>query len=193
MAKAEVFIIESMPPEDGQEGEIIQKILALSGKQCEVHHANTRQSLIKALEAFRKSKYRYLHLSSHGSTKYMVMTGDTIELTKLGTILMPYLGHRRLFVSACEMTNDRLASNVMRHSKCYSILGPIGKVNINDAAILWASLYHVSLGSDQESISRKVLRKKSQEVSDMFNVQLRLFRRDHQSGGYDSVRIRPKR
>lgn len=66
MAIADVFIIESMPPpEDGLEGEIIQKILALSGKQCEYHHADTRKQLIKALGAFRASKYRYLHLSSH--------------------------------------------------------------------------------------------------------------------------------
>lgn len=195
--KAEVFIIESLSFADERadrfEGQIVKRILALSGKRCEYYYIRTERELRRVLKLFTKSGYRYLHLSCHANRSTMATTLDNISFPALSSIIGPHLANRRLFLSACSMTNELLAKHLMPESRCFSILGPDQDIAFADATILWASLYHVMFAADTASMKGMLLRSKAQEVSNMYRVHLRFFTRDEsKANGYTSVRIAPK-
>lgn len=181
MSSPEVFIIESLTFADEQkerfEGRIISRILALSGKSCQYYYIRTKRELEEVLKRFSASAYRYLHLSCHGDSAAMYTTLDPIPFSEFALLVNPHLRNRRLFVSACSMTNAELAQAIMPRSGCYSILGPDQDVRFSDAAVLWASLYHVLFTADSSGMTRRVLKAKAQEVSDMFGVRLTYIRR----------------
>jgi hypothetical protein len=136
VSHAEVFIIESLTLNDERrqrfEGRIISQILALSGKKCEYYYVRTRRELVAMLKQFSSSNYRYLHLSCHGDDSSMATTFDAISFSEFGPLIKPYLRKRRLFVSACSMTNRSLAESIMPGSGCYSILGPDQDIRFSD-------------------------------------------------------------
>jgi hypothetical protein len=122
----------------------------------------------------------------------MSTTLDTIPFPEFGPLIAPYLRKRRLFVSACSMTNCGLADNTMRSSGCYSILGPDQDIRFSDAAVLWAAFYHVMFSADSTAMKYKVIKAKAQEVANMFRVRLTLINHDD-SGfkGYGLKTITP--
>ena len=127
--KPEVFVIESLDPDDegnGRfEGAIISRMLRLHGKICEYRYVRTRKELKRAVTQFGKSRYRYLHISCHADTTGMCTTNqDDIDFDELGKILNPHLTGRRLFVSACEMVHIDLARAIIPESGCFSVIGP---------------------------------------------------------------------
>jgi hypothetical protein len=71
-----------------------------------------------------------------------------------------------------------LADAIMPGSGCYSILGPDQDIYFSDAAVLWASFYHVMFTADAKAMKYKTIKAKAQEVSDMYRVRLRLIARD---------------
>jgi hypothetical protein len=178
MSQPEIFIIESIEFKDEREelfeGRIISKILAMSGKDCKYCYIRTKRELKALLEQFDSSHYRYLHLSCHGNRKSLFTTLDPNPFSELGPLLKPHLRNRRLFISACLATNHALADAIMPNSGCYSILGPDQKIFFGDAAVLWASFYHVMFTADSKTMKYKTIKAKAQEVADMFRVQLRL-------------------
>ena len=182
MSQPEIFIIESLDFKDEKaerfEGRVISQILRLSGKQCEYYYIRTKRELKNLLEQFKSTHYRYLHLSCHGSSNSIFTTLDPIPFTELGPLLKPFLRKRRLFLSACSATNSALADAIMPGSGCYSILGPDQDIYFNDAAILWASFYHVMFNADSQLMKYKTIKAKAQEVSDMYRVRLKLIARD---------------
>src|SRR5262249_40998434 len=124
----------------------------------------------------------------------MMTTYETLTLGDFATLVRPHLSSRRLFISACSMTNDTLAKAIIPKSGRYSLLGPAQDVAISDAAILWASLYHVFFANDPKSIDRAGLTTKAQEVATMFRVPLKLFvPSESVRKGYRSVPIEPER
>ena len=167
MSHAEVFIMESLTLNDERrqrfEGRIISEILALSGKKCEYYYIRTRRELAKMLKQFSLLNYRYLHLSCHGDDSSMATTFDEIPFSNLGPLIKPHLRKRRLFVSACSMTNRRLADCIMPGSGCYSILGPDQDIRFSDAAVLWAAFYHVMFSADSTAMKHRVLKAKAQK------------------------------
>ena len=198
MSQPEIFIIESLRFEDEREelfeGRIISQILALSGKRCEYCYIRTKRELKALLEQFASSHYRYLHLSCHGSRNSLFTTLDPVPFAELGPLLKPHLRKRRLFLSACSATNDLLAEAVMPDSGCYSILGPDQKIYFGDAAVLWASFYHVMFTADSEAMKYKIIKAKAQEVADMFRVKLTLIGHDKDhSKSYTIKAINPRR
>ena len=192
--KPEVFIIESLRLDDERnnrfEGQIISQILALSGKKCEYYYVRTSRELKRFLAVFTRSKYRYLHLSCHGDPQSMATTFDTLTLAGFADLVRPHLESKRLFVSACAMTNETLAKEIIPDSGCFSILGPDENIAFNDAAILWASLYHVLFTADPNAITRVGLTAKAQEVSNMYRVRLKLF--VPHRGSYKRITISPE-
>ncbi len=178
MSQPEIFIIESLKFEDEHaerfEGRIISQILRLSGKQCEYCYIRTKRELKEMLNQFATSKYRYLHLSCHGAKDTIFTTLDDIPFTDFGLLIKPFLRKRRLFMSACSATNRALAESIMPDSGCYSILGPDQDIYFSDAAVLWASFYHVMFAADSEAMKYKTIQAKAQEVSDMYRVKLTL-------------------
>lgn len=192
----EVFIIESLTFANEEkrlfEGKILSQILALSKKQCKYIYIRTKRELIAVLRQFTESKYRYLHLSCHGNDHTVATTLDQIPFDEFSRLIRPHLSHRRLFVSACSMTNPDLARMLMPRSDCYSMLGPTREIAFSDATILWSSLYHIMFRHDPASMAGGTLRKNAQLVSNMYGVGLSYFGRDRQNlNGYRHSNLSP--
>jgi hypothetical protein len=149
-----LFIIESLDREDEEtrrEGVIIKQILTLSGSLPVTYiYIRTEAELAMALEEFRSSNYRYLHISCHGSKDSIKLTLDPLPFEDFVPIITPYLMSRRLFFSACSVVNPQLADLLMIKSKCYSIIGPCKKINFDDALLMWATFYHLAFRDDNE-------------------------------------------
>jgi hypothetical protein len=81
----------------------------------------------------------------------------------------------------------------MPDSGCYSILGPDQDIYFSDAAVLWASFYHVMFAADSTAMKYKTIKAKAQEVADMYRVRLTLIGHDQDhSKGYKIRTITPK-
>ena len=149
MSQPEVFIIESLELKDENksryEGRILCDILTLSNKVPLYYYIRTKRELEKLSLEFAKSKYRYLHISCHGSDRGMDTTFDKVGFDELAEILSPVLNKRRLFLSACSMTNPRLAAQIFKRCHCHSIMGPNRDIFFDRAAIFWASFYHLRM------------------------------------------------
>ena len=117
MSKPEVFIIESLKLSDERkqrpEGQIISKILAMRGKQCEYYYIRTEKELREVLQLFTDSECRYLHISCHGNDHNMCTTFETLSFNTLATLLKGHIDRRRLFLSACSMARIKLAREIM--------------------------------------------------------------------------------
>lgn len=80
----------------------------------------------------------------------------------------------------------------MPGTDCYSILGPDQDILFNDAAILWASLYHMMFAWDSKSMAGPILRQRAQAVADMYQIRLSYYGRDRTTKrGYIAKRIVP--
>ena len=151
-----VFIIESLDFQDEisehYEGKIIKQILNLSGVHCEYYYIRTKRELEEVLKEFNKTHYRYLHLSMHGSPILLRTTLDDLPFAELSLILQNSLNNKRLFISGCSAVNESLAERVFGETKCYSIIGHNKKIYLNDAAVFWASFYHLMFKKSRRSM-----------------------------------------
>lgn len=193
----EVFIIESLRFDDEEEGlfegKILSQILNMHEKRCKYFYIRTKKELIKVLELFEKSKYRYLHLSCHGGAKSMATTLDSIKFDELGEIVRPHLENRRLFVSACKMVNDNLAKAIIPTSKCYSVIGPNKPVDFTDSAIFWSSLYHLMFTENSNAMKRTALLKNIRNISKLFKVDISYFAINQSNeNGYEGTHFNGK-
>ncbi|RSC93096.1 hypothetical protein [Tenacibaculum singaporense] len=88
MPKGGVFIIESVTFEDEEEnqleleGEFISQILHLSNIPSKYYFIRTEKELIEVLNIFKKSDYRYLHISSHGEKTSLDLALDDIKFKR---------------------------------------------------------------------------------------------------------------
>ena len=99
-------------------------------------------SIAMALEEFRASNYRYLHISCHGSKDSISLTLDQIQFEDFVPMISPYLKGRRLFSSACSVVDPALANSLVEQSGCFSIIGPCQRINFDDALLMRATFYH---------------------------------------------------
>ena len=145
-----VFIVESLGFSDERrkrfEGQILRDMLTLSGKETQNWYVRTWKELTDEIfQRFYDSRLRYLHLSCHGNSRYVCLTLDDVPFKEFGDEIRNYLPQRRLFVSACEVVNERFSEAVNPDEECYSIIGPRDEIRFDDAAIMWASFYHLML------------------------------------------------
>lgn len=195
MTKSDVFIIESLTLKDEKkdrfEGDFLSQILRLGGKKPIYYYIRTKKELKRMLREFGRSNYRYLHLSCHGNRASLSTTLGDISFSELKKLLQPYLRDKRLFISTCLAVNDNLARAVIPSSGCFSIVGPDKKVAFNDAAIVYASLYHLMFKADRKKMTRKGLLPALQKVADTFRVPLNYFSISRKSEkGYKFTPIR---
>lgn len=173
---AEVFIIESLDPDDegnGRfEGSIVSQMLRLHGKSPKYCYVRTRDEFIKAVKEFGKSQYRYLHISAHADPEGMCTTNqEEIDFDELGEILKPFLKGKRLFLSACAMVHEDLAKSILPNSGCFSVVGPTEDIYFSDAAIVWSSIYHLMFSGNSEKMKQKYLKKNLENVCELFGVE----------------------
>lgn len=184
----EVFIIESLDSDDETEsryeGRIISDILRLSGKKCEYRYIRTKRELKWAVKIFFDSEFRYLHISSHGNSTNMFTTLDELPFSDFAKIVRPALKKRRLFISACSMTNSAFADAIMPGSGCYSIIGPKEGVLFGDAALLWASFYHLMFNRNEKAMKNSDISNIVHSVASTFDVPLRYYSASTDQKGY---------
>jgi hypothetical protein len=106
---------------------------------------------------------------------------DSIPLAECGEIVRPHLREKRLFISACSVANRNLARNIFPLSECNSVVGPATDIGFDDAAILWASFYHLMFKEDFKKMKGKNIELILQTLADTFNVILSYFAADNES------------
>ncbi len=193
---AEVFVIESLSPDDERqsryEGRILTDILRLSLKDCEYRYIRTKRELMWAVQLFIDSHFRYLHISTHGDPTTMFTTLDKVTFAELGKLLRPALHDRRLFISACSMTNQDLADEILLGSGCYSLVGPRKDVAFGDAALLWASFYHLMFKRNKKAMKRSDIIEIVKSVATTFGVPLRYYSASKtEKAGYKIRDVKP--
>lgn len=181
-SKPEVFIIESLDLEDEErdllEGRRIQQMLALSEKHCRYFYIRSKPELERIMKEFRKSQYRYLHLSCHGDRNSLCTTFDNLSFDAIGKIINPYISQRRVFVSACRATSWSLASTLMTTTSCYSVMGPSCDIAFRDAALFWATFYHLMFKENNGAMKRDVIPRIGRSAAKLFKLRLKLFTRE---------------
>lgn len=192
--KPDVFIIESLDPDDegnGRfEGSIISNMLRLHGKEPKYRYVRTRREFKDAVDEFGRSRYRYLHISAHGDPKGMCTTNrEPIDYEKLADLLKPHFKNKRLFLSACSMVHRKMADCLILRTDCFSVIGPTDDIEFHKAAIFWASLYHLLFSKDAEKINRDRLRETLSKTVSLFEVNMKFFYNTRGGVAEDVVRV----
>lgn len=142
----EVFILESLTVIDERkkrfEGRVLADVLRMCGKSPEYFYFRTERELEELILEFRRSGYRYLHLSCHGNDSEIATTYGTVTYQRFAEITAGHLQNRRLFVSACEVGNELFSELVAaRNRGMYSIASPMVTIPFDKAVALWSALY----------------------------------------------------
>ena len=175
----EVFIIESLYKEDLEEGrlegDLISKILRMGGRRPEYYFVKSREQLVARIEQFATSQYRYLHLSCHGSANSFHFYFGSMNFEEFTALVRNKLANRRIFVSACETVNEYLANLLIPSSKCYSLIGPYELIDLDDAAIIWASYYYLAFKGDRTAMNRKLILKTLSSLTKLYRINLNYY------------------
>ncbi|MER9439188.1 hypothetical protein [Mesorhizobium sp. M0618] len=144
LTRPDIFIIESLGPDDegnGRlEGPIIARVARLHGKHPIYRYVRTRKDFRKAIKAFLRSNFRYLHISAHADHEGIVTTNlDEISNRELAEMLGNSFADRRLFLSACSIVHKDMATEIIPTTQCYSVVGPRRDIGFAEAAVFWPS------------------------------------------------------
>ncbi len=180
--RTSLFIIESVSFEEEKdglfEGQILSQILNLCGVRSDYFFIRTERELIEVIDIFKKTTHRYLHISCHGNSDAVALALDSIDFNKFGEIISDSLNNRRLFLSACQAVNLKLAKILLANG-CKSLIGPKGNIRFSDAAIMWASFYHLLFRllekEKKHGINRLDLEHLLGEVVDTFESPMRYY------------------
>lgn len=171
--KAGVFILESTYLEDEEakdrEGILLKELLQLIKIDVSYRYIRTKKELKEMLKVFKESNYKYLHLACHGDCNGLGLTFDEVTFMELSTYLGKNLDQRRLFLSACSVTNDNLKENLSK-SGLLSLVGCSEDVNFHDAAIFWAAFYRLIFKED--TIKNKAIEDTIKKLSNVFQVNI---------------------
>ena len=97
----------------------------------------------------------------------------------------------RLFIFACRAVNKGLGKAVIPSSGCRSLIGPNTDIEFSDAAIMWASFYHLVFKVDKGRMTRKAIEHTLQRVMDAFRVSLNsVWRNGHRIPDFGRTRPR---
>lgn len=189
-------IIESLEFKDEKllrfEGKILSDILRLSRREIDVDYIyiRTRKELKSTLKRFSKSRNRYLHISCHGNKSEIGLTLDTVPFEEFGDDLAPYMDDRRLFFSACQVVNEDLANIVLNQSGCRSVIGPRTDIRFGDAALMWATFYHLMFRDPEaESMKGGKIRWALRRIHHTFAEEFDYFTRTDLATGYKKVDV----
>jgi hypothetical protein len=195
-----LFIIESLRFEDEEkqfyEGKLLTDILRMS-RQIEVEYLyiRTRAELAVAIQRFHNSSKRYLHISCHGNPTELGLTLEGVPFDDFADLLAPYMDKdQRLFFSACSVVNRNLADVVMQGSGCRSIIGPKEDISFGDAALMWASFYHLMFRDETRSkMTSKRIASALRRIHHAFRREFVYFTRADNERCWDPIEVNRKR
>ena len=176
----DVFIVQSLRFDD-EEGQHYRRIVYLAypevGRTSSaiLLHSRLNEPGSKFLDRFEASAFRYLHISCHANRNGIALTLDNLDIDDLGALLSPYLESRRIFFSACKLVTPELARALLKETGCYSVIGPSNAIRFDEAALFWASLYHLMFRNDETVMKRQELQRNLRALSAVLGVNVRYF------------------
>ena len=129
--------------------------MTLAGTKPIYRYVRTKRELSYFIEDFKKTDYRYLHISCHGNQDLICLTMNKMNNEEFAKIVGPALDKKRLFLSACLATTEYLAKEVFAHGSCRSVAGPASSINFDDAAIFWTAFYHLMFKKEAKSMANR--------------------------------------
>lgn len=192
--KFSLFVIESRNFKDEREnrleGKILRDILRLSKQKVEYLYIRTRRELQVAMKRFHRSGRRYLHISCHGNSCAIGLSLEQLSFREFAGDIAPYMKNRRLFMSACAVVNKDLASLMLRQSGCYSVVGPRESIDFGDAALMWASFYHLMFRDPgSEAMKGGKIRWALRRARGAFGIEFNYFTSTRATGGFSQVNV----
>ena len=175
MSKYGVFIIESLRKGDFFDGKNLSEILKLSEISNKYREVHSNDDFIKAINEFKKSSLRYLHISCHADMKGIEINGDDISNSELSRIFRNKIRRKRIFLSACKGSNRNMATAVI--SKCggQSVIGTPINLYFDKAALFWPSFYHVIYCVDEKKMNRGNLSAVLKKCVDLFEIPINYY------------------
>ncbi len=174
----EVFIIESLKfdeENDYREGELIYRSLRMAGKEPRYCYIRTREELEHFVDVFEDSNYRYLHISCHGFLRGISTTLNDLPRKQFIETVASVLDSRRLFLSTCLATTEKLANGIFSTSSCNSVAGPAGTIYFDDSVILWTSFYHLMFKENSKGMSRTMIKRNLAKSALLVNENIHFF------------------
>ncbi len=179
----ETFILESLSPENEvdecYEGKILYDVLRTQGKKPKYYYFRTRRDLFGAAIAFRKSQYRYLHLSCHGTTTHVSISQQDILYSDFASCFPGYLNNRRAFISGCDLGNNSFAESLFtKNTGMYSITAPTKKVLFSSAVVFWTSFYYLMNTFDDKNMKSPAMDAVLEKITDLYEFPVAHFLRN---------------
>lgn len=188
----EVFIIESLELTDEakerREGAVLAAVLKMCGKNPLYYYIRTEAELKMLADEFKKSGYRYLHISCHGGDTSLETTIDSIAYKDFAEIFKDCLNGRRLFVSACSAGNKQFAELVgVRNADIFSVAAPADDIRFDHAVAFWGAFYVKLFSTNADAMKAKGIKDAFKTLSALFDVPVHWMRKGKK--GWEHVRI----
>ena len=187
-----VFIIESLPENDPalsrRDGEILVKQLALTLQKPKYVFAKNKVEFQNALNDFKKSKCRFLHISCHGEKGGNVVRlgTDPVNFREFAQMFPGRLQNNRITFSTCFVGQGKLFREIFKvnNTAVHSILGFCKGVDVELASAFWIAYYTLvtrltyagrrSQQNDTDRIHVSGLAKIVERLSALFHVDIKL-------------------
>lgn len=169
----EVFIIESLDVDDEMEGNFeglrLSDTLRLAGNMPKYFYIHEEKELELLVPLFVQSKYRYLHLSCHGSSDGFNLQRGFVSFERFAEIFRGALILRRVFVSSCSTGERSLVDALHKTSKgIHSVIAPCVAIKFSHASVIWASLYVSLLERNGGVVQHKDIISRMQGLVELF-------------------------
>ncbi len=149
------------------------------GKSPKYAYIRTVRELTEIALEFTSSRYRYLHISSHGNTEGFALTYDEVPFNRFAEMFSGLLHERRLFLSACEIAQRSLARALFENYETspYSVTGPYAEADFSTLAAIWTNLYDLLFRNDSVTVAGADIRKYLRILCKVNEVRFRYFGR----------------
>lgn len=173
----EVFIIESLSMSDesksAYEGRALAESLRTLGWKPLYHYVRTDAELRTALKLFKHSKYRFLHVSLHGSATAIFTTLKRIPNEDFAIMVKKMLQNRRVTFSACEVGAGNLVESLYADSKgIVSIAAPLDQIKMHAALPFWLSYFSKILAEGGLNFKSDTLKEVLSPLCSFFDIRL---------------------
>lgn len=175
----EVFILESLSKKDERhkrfEGLVLSDMLRLAGKNPKYYYFQNKEELTFLMGLYRQSKYRYLHISVHGSESNVGTTNDILTYDEFSNYFATHLRLRRLFLSACSLGNENFMKTFGDKNKgMHSIVAPIDEIRFDHAAAVWSTFYISMFSEDENKMNRERIKRRIEAMASLFPIDFML-------------------
>ena len=174
MSEYGVFIIESLRGGEYFDGENLSEILKLSKIKNIYREVLDKDDFIKAINEFKKSNLRYLHLSCHSDMDGIEINGEDITNFESSAIFKNKINKKRIFLSACKGGNRNMATAIAKRGG-QSVIGTPINLYFDKAALFWPSFYHIINCADNNKMNKNSLSSTLKKCVDLFEIPINYY------------------